>query len=643
MTISYHVSREYQTLRQQAHERPVTPCGPHSLVRFRALWVETANPEQRANRLPNEAKLLKEEVEQMRNVRNLLINSGRELFLSFQEKFGASSTAPLSPVSDFDILESGQTIPFLKKGEVMEFTAIWHSLLLKINITYHSDYISLTQIIDPIKIGDPQRVPSYSMMGKPPATRSPRQDLEENMEKLKTILQAINANPDPRSLAYKNTEAQHHLELHNASEFLYQKIWDLLDEDLGMPKPLGGCPANNSELYLALFSEFRGVVLPEKAGKILERPKGHVLTQNYTTFSSLTKAKSHRDALKEYWPFIKASNQSLSRADIVACSVIRRGAVYVSTLGYSNWSASAATESVRYLVLASVEGRWQIGRLVNRINRLGCYRLMALRNLPQLQKTSLEIRILGQVLDRLNFDLSNRDLDKSTIAECLARLQKLGRGAEGGLAYRVARSRYYVNAFNALAQDLHAERIEGFQPYDAFVRRRLYETYHFIDRLGDRVDRVRSRFNTMLEGVQTEALRRTQVSSEQLLHVGDYVGWVAVTYYGGHLLSLLIKHNPKSAAYLMSSAGNIFGISIDRPDTDNILLLMSSLIVFCFWFLIKRTLHRKVISDIKSIARMPRFIWSFTKTNRRGMVAGVLLAFALALIAGAVHVLRDQG
>ena len=41
----------------------------------------------------------------------------------------------------------------------------------------------------------------------------------------------------------------------------------------------------------------------------------------------------------------------------------------------------------------------------------------------------------------------------------------------GGLVYRVSRSRMYVSAYRDRIQDFRIIRIEGWQPYDEFVRR----------------------------------------------------------------------------------------------------------------------------------------------------------------------------
>lgn len=76
--------------------------------------------------------------------------------------------------------------------------------------------------------------------------------------------------------------------------------------------------------------------------------------------------------------------------------------------------------------------------------------------------------------------------------------------ADGGLSYRVERTRYYVNQINSLLQTLRIVRIEGFQPYDQFIRRRLYGTFDFIERIGVLYADLRSEITLQLDRQRTQ-------------------------------------------------------------------------------------------------------------------------------------------
>jgi len=305
---------------------------------------------------------------------------------------------------------------------------------------------------------------------------------------------------------------------------LYEEVWNDIDDWFGfqMPSPNG---INNSDkdetspphktLQLALFADFRGLVVPSQVDQLISPEKRlHPLSPKYQQDDrELPHHRCPREWLRRYWPLAKATDKDFAQSDFVACSAIRRKAVYVSALGYTTSYRQAHSQPVKYLVIADAQGRWQIGRLVNRINRMGCYRLMALRNLELIHRTSVELRVMGQLLDKIDLDISARN--REALEGALKRLQMIGRGINGGLAYRVYRSRYYVHSLDKMLKDFDTQRIEGFQPYDAFIRRRLSETYEVIERTGTRLRRLRERFTEMLSIVQSLLSLKIQEDTAQ--------------------------------------------------------------------------------------------------------------------------------
>ena len=61
---------------------------------------------------------------------------------------------------------------------------------------------------------------------------------------------------------------------------------------------------------------------------------------------------------------------------------------------------------------------------------------------------------------------------------------------KSGLAYRIERSRYYVSRFAKNVEFLRIRRLEGNQPYQQFVEKRLGAEFDFIHRLGLRFERT---------------------------------------------------------------------------------------------------------------------------------------------------------
>ena len=50
--------------------------------------------------------------------------------------------------------------------------------------------------------------------------------------------------------------------------------------------------------------------------------------------------------------------------------------------------------------------------------------------------------------------------------------------------------------------DLRIERVEGWQPYDEFLRRRLYHTFQFTNEVGERIKSLRNRINTVQMSIE---------------------------------------------------------------------------------------------------------------------------------------------
>jgi hypothetical protein len=114
-----------------------------------------------------------------------------------------------------------------------------------------------------------------------------------------------------------------------------------------------------------------------------------------------------------------------------------------------------------------------------------------------------------------NSDLAaiDRKTEQALIA-ITAGLDQLGEGAVGGLPYRIARSRYYADTFRAAQLTLRGGTIETWWSYDQFARRGMEPVLKFIDSVGDRLDKLRNRLQTLKQdilqrsiAIQTEATR----------------------------------------------------------------------------------------------------------------------------------------
>ena len=214
---------------------------------------------------------------------------------------------------------------------------------------------------------------------------------------------------------------------------------------------------------------------------------------------------------------------------------------------FDSQSGKAGEGPIRYLVLSKGEPhRRQIGRVLDRINTMGTMRLIALRDWTIVRDASTQIQLRGLELDtmmrkwsekrselRRDFDRRKQDdpkggralqdqedkalqeladkIEKDLIGLSAA-LDKIGERARSGIHFRINRSRFYASEFESLVASLKIGNIDTWVAYDQFVTRGLKPAFDFIDGVGGRLLGLRTRLQTVLEGIETSALV-TQISA----------------------------------------------------------------------------------------------------------------------------------
>jgi hypothetical protein len=199
--------------------------------------------------------------------------------------------------------------------------------------------------------------------------------------------------------------------------------------------------------------------------------------------------------------------------------------------------------------------RRQIGRIVERINSMGTMRLIALRDYGIVRDASTQIQLRGQELDtmmrkwsvsraKIRADFESRsmgklgdalrnlqDVEDEEIQKLADRVEKdliglsaaldeVGIEAVHGLHFRINRSRYYVCEFESLLESLKIGNIDTWVSYDQFVTRGLKPAFDFIDGVGIRLLGLRTRLQTVLEGIETGALvRQSSATRQNTMHL----------------------------------------------------------------------------------------------------------------------------
>ncbi len=286
--------------------------------------------------------------------------------------------------------------------------------------------------------------------------------------------------------------------------------------------------------------------------------------------------------------------------EFVANTLTRGRAIYISSMGRNvrgirlpdtDTNSEEGTHTLKFLLVSGPCDRWQFGRMLDRINAIGGLRLLAMYGLSHVRAAGQETRLLGAQLtaitkrfvDSMERSARNYGRFDSKIEEerneierdhgnFVHRLNEVNKIYEpihlkqgytpkrfviGDLSYRIARSRYFFGQFENVLKDLNVDRIEGWQPYDEFVKRRLYNIYDYIDRMGTRLRSLQQRSDNFLQlravhliSESQKRSERTQWNIEKLQKTAELVAGVALAYYLGSVVYYFTDHGQMTARAL---------------------------------------------------------------------------------------------
>lgn len=142
----------------------------------------------------------------------------------------------------------------------------------------------------------------------------------------------------------------------------------------------------------------------------------------------------------------------------------------------------------------------RLDRVILRLHSLGTLRLIALKNLDSLIEIDQQLDLIEKEIDDLG---KNARLTGPARLRAINRINRklfeLSNLCTGSLFYRVSRSAAYAEQFRRLMGNLALNRIEGWEPYNEFVSRRLFSRFDAIRRIGERVKYVQERSDRLVE------------------------------------------------------------------------------------------------------------------------------------------------
>jgi len=270
-----------------------------------------------------------------------------------------------------------------------------------------------------------------------------------------------------------------------------------------------------------------------------------------------------------------------SRYECAVNYILDGRALYMSTLGPQLPSIPDGERiPVEFIVYArqrfndtTVVNKWQLGRLVSQILQVDTLRLCALKDIKSLREAGEQLGLLEQRTQAARDAIASTEASAGTpndepvmnlIGVAHKKLNEIT-GAfldtGSGLSFRIERSRYYVEQFEDNVKLLRIKRLEGDQPYDQFIRRRLGSEFDFIDRLGARYERattnVASLDQNYLAITQNALVKQANKIDEDIHKIQKYGEFlllaVLVPYYFAHLTLLICGEE-----YSVTVAANIW-------------------------------------------------------------------------------------
>lgn len=266
----------------------------------------------------------------------------------------------------------------------------------------------------------------------------------------------------------------------------------------------------------------------------------------------LRKFTEPRDLLIEHWAHLSNLHDLGDDAvELTASSMLSCRAIYVSTLAHPatrrlpSITCAPGKVPVVFSIISCTSDPWELGRLLDTINSMGLVRLASLWDIADISDTAQSLRDLRQALKHGSSDI------ESLRPEIYKLLSKRD------IAARIERSARYWSQLHARVRTLDLKIIDGFQPYDQFVQRRIGDTIAFIESTGRQLALVRKELDlrwqdrqssTLVDLQQTAVLGQKAVLSVQhsaievqqnllnLQRAAEWLSVIPIAYYIGAIL-----------------------------------------------------------------------------------------------------------
>ena len=519
--------QQYHQLHSGAHRKIATRVGVPSFVRHLAYWQpENEKREQwideidhRLCKLYHRLRLNSEGY-----VTQLKLNTGSGDHISlFNGRYCKEDTECKK-----DTTQAGPySVP--DERRVVRFKFRWHFIPVAIRCELHSEYFSITYIID--------------------ASRVLHDAKECEKAKIEPMFKFVNDTFDSLSIFL-----MHGFNEQSAAvrEGLYRDLYENIPEKFfdEVMSPPSERTIEDRKKVGSIFADFCIVLIgdrPETGADGINRFSRRPFSQSRDEGRPM--GPDHpspdvnwaSDKVKVLLPFIAPRGEPFSMYDVTASRMLDGRTIYASALAPQPDEKCVSLHAIHY---SSSLDRRQIGRLVDRLNHLGDLRLAAIIDAESFRKISNSISEIEDGMQGASDLIHAQNLSAAAekLRDIYNRMGKIGKSIDGGFTNRVERSRYYVKQWRDGVGDLRIKRIEGFQPYDLFIERRLGATFEYVDRVGARFERVQKDIAQLEQYYLTQGNLKVNEGIEEFQKWGEIALLMfLVPYYAGHLFYEISK------------------------------------------------------------------------------------------------------
>jgi hypothetical protein len=531
---------DFSALMSGAHRKPPVEIGAPSLTQHRAFWIPAGIASREKWVLSIEKFVLAlfdritvyppdEEVRYPISP-NLQIRSGtaddggpkNQQCIYLLDNFYPADKRTRS--ENADACKPEQIGVYPNRYQTVRFEFLWESMHVEISVELHAEYFTLSATVD-LSLSEPSG----------------------NTPEIKAVNSFINLT-GRRYESFSATEDEisgelDENELRKLYDAIYKDVWDRFFRQLfsDIQSEFG------QDVLGGVFADFRGFILCRDMEGLFVPVGAMANLKNRIAITRAFDTKENEDVhcVDAILPFMRVGlgvsaerfGESRRPKKLVeyTFSKFQDGrAIYGSALGFQSNELNQEAQPLTFIIMATHDDRWQLGRLVDQIETLGTLRLAGLHDLTRIVKANYELRSVEDDLEKIAAKLpatmkrhvgtkrSHNDVEKLkqeiekvsvSLNEAWHKLTQVSLGEKstsssnpgeaastaapaeyirGGLASRVERARYYRQQFTSLVASSSIDKIGEFQPYHQFVERRLGATYDFIRMVGLRQARLQT-------------------------------------------------------------------------------------------------------------------------------------------------------